>query len=221
MRNIAMAVVIALAIGSPIHAQSLTTPEKLVQSGASGWAYDSGPDGQYNLNVWQTSTRGADGTPQAYVYFSTVRQLGPDSWEWTYGVGYVPDSAMKATRNGIRLELADLTTVPGYYFTVLQCDGFTCQESAHDGAFPVDVVFTRVPGFSEERTGVTKRHSEFNWQFNASVDVIEVGTSTMTSAAVSGMLGRHRLPFENSHNMGGGTMGSARGTTITIQRTDQ
>ncbi len=220
MRNIAMAVVIALAIGSPIHAQPLTTSEKLVQSGASGWAYDSGPNGHYNLNVWQTSTRGADGTPQAYVYFSAGRQLGPDSWESVSGAGYVPDSAMKATGTGIRLELADLTTVPGYYLTVLHCDGFTCQETGYDGAFPVDVVFTRVAGFSEERTGVTRRHSEFDWQYNASVDVVEVGTTTTTSAAVSGMLGMHRLPFENSH-MGGGTMGSARGTTITIERTAQ
>jgi hypothetical protein len=67
---------------------------------------------------------------------------------------------------------------------------------------------------------VTRRHSEFDWQSNASVDVVEVGTTVTTSAAVSGTLGVHRLPFENSY-MSGGTMGSARGTTITIERTAQ
>ena len=159
----------AAAVGSSLQAGS-TTVQQIVQSGASGWSYGSGPDGSYNFNVWETTRRGADGQAQAYTYFSVGRQLG----------------------SGTPFEI--------------------------DGPFGVDVAFTKVPGHSEERSGVTRRHTEFEWMSGASVDVVEVGSSSTTSAAASGSLGM--FPLQNSY-MSGGTMGQARGTTITIQSAPQ
>jgi len=215
MRNYFLAALMAAAVGSSLQAGS-TTVQQIVQSGASGWSYGSGPDGSYNFNVWETTSRGADGQAQAYTYFSVGRQLGAGTWESISGSGYIPASAVKATGTTLHVEVEDLSSVPDYYLTGTRCEMFSCVPFEIDGPFGVDVAFAKVPGHSEERTGVTRRHTEFEWMSSASVDVVEVGSSSTTSAAASGSLGM--FPLQNTY-MTGGTMGQARGTTITIQST--
>jgi hypothetical protein len=217
MRNYIVAALMAAAVGSSLQA-GFTTVQQIVQSGASGWSYGSGPDGSYNFSVWETTKRGTDGQAQAYTYFSVGRQLGSGTWESISGSGYIPASAVKATGTTLQVEVEDLSLLPDYYLTGMRCDMFSCVPIGIDGPFGVNVVFTKIPGNSEERSGVTRRHTEFDWMSGASVDIVEVGSSSTTWAAASGNLGM--FPLQNTY-MSGATMGQARGTTITIESNPQ
>jgi hypothetical protein len=217
MRSLLAAIVTVGAIAGPASAQS-TSVKQFVQEGASVSAFGSDADGSYQFNAWATTRRGADGLSEAYVYFSLGARVGPDGWEYISGSGYVPGSALKVTGGAIRVELADLTRVPDYSLTAGRCDMFNCYEIPLPDTFPVDVVASPTGRHSEQRQGVMRRHSEFDWMANASVDVVEVGSSVTVTAAADGLLGPRQLRSSTS-SMFDCWIGQSRGSTITIERT--
>ena len=217
MRSVLGTIVLTTAIATTAGAQT-TSVNQLVHDGASVWAFGSDAEGSYNFNAWATTRRGLDGLSEAYVYFSLGRRVGPDSWESISGSGYVPGSALKATGGAIRVTIDDLTQVPDYSLVAGRCEMFNCYEIPVPETFPVDVVATPNGRHSEQRQGVVRRHSEFDWMFNASVDVVEVGSSSTATAVADGVLGTRQLRSFTS-SMFDCTVGQSRGSTITIERT--
>ena len=218
MRTLLATIGMVAVAAATASAQSGSAVAQLVQDGASVSAYGSGPEGSYNLNAWATTRRGPDGMSEVYVYFNVGRRVGPESWESIWGSGYVPGSVLKVTGNSVQLQIADLTVVSGYFLMAQRCDMFNCYEVPLPDTFPVDVVFTPGGRYSEQRQGVTRRHTEFDWLANASVDVVEVGSSTQSNALVAGVFWTSQLESDFSY-MSDGWIGQSRGTTITIERT--
>ena len=218
MRTLLATLAATAALGGTALAQTGASVAQIVYDGASVSSYGSSPEGSFNFNAWSTTRRGPDGTVEAYVYFSLNRPAGSNSWISVSGSGYVPGDALKATGGRIHVEIADLVAVPDFFMTVVRCEMFTCYEEPPPDAFPVSLVFTPSGRVSEQRHGVTRRHSEFDWMANASVDVVEVGSSTAGTAVAAGRLGDRDIPLAGSYMLEA-WIGQARGATITIERT--
>jgi hypothetical protein len=216
MRTLVATIATLVAVGGTALGQTSSSVTHLVQDGASVNAFGSDPDGNFYVNAWATTRRGPDGMSEAYVYFNASRQVGPDGWEFVSGSGYVPGTALKVTGNGMKVEITDLTTVPGYFLSAGRCEMFGCYELPLPSSYPVDIVVMPDGRASEQRHGVTRRHNEFAWMA-ASVDVVEVGSSTSGSAVAAGRLGERQISTANS-NMSGAWIAQSRGATITIER---
>lgn len=220
MRRWTIAVILTLASSSAVHAQLPTLVEQLVQSGATGWLVNSGSEEAINVNVFETTTRGPDGSALAYIDFNLWKRVGPDTYFSIFGSGYVPAASLKLTGSHLQFAVADLRVVPDYYLGATLCDMSGCAGTALPDTVPVDLVWDQVPGHSTEQNGITRRHIEHYWQAGASTDIVEVGKTSGWTAYASGVVGPLSLPLQTQivYAREGG-VGFARGVTVTIQRT--